>query len=74
MILKHMTRVNELVSEEISAREAHALLKLDLVYVESGMGDYREFMPIIDYDLCKAVIRHTRQHAMLETQTWFRGL
>lgn len=74
MILKHMTRENELVSEQISAREAQALLQLDLVYIESGMGEYREFMPILDYDLCKAVVRHERQHAMLETQAWFRGL
>lgn len=74
MILKYLTRDNEMKSEEISAREVQTLLHLEIAYVESGMGEHRELMPLMDYDLCKAVIRHARQHAMLETQTWFKGL
>lgn len=74
MILKRIERDGEMKSEEISAREVQALLQLDIAYVESGMGEHRELMPLTDYDLCKAVIRHTRQHAMVETQAWFRGL
>lgn len=70
MILKRIERGGSMKSEEISAREAQALLRLDLAYVESGMGDEREFMPIMDYDLCQAVIRHERQHAMLERFGW----